>query len=226
MSDDIFPGADQHLSVMGRNGSGKTWMGAWQLSHKELDARPHVIFDTKDDKLLNSIERAEEIDLKKYPKHPGLYIVHPLPGKANEQPFEDFLWQAWHQGNNCNYFDEAYMVPDREAYPAILTQGRSRLVSTINLTQRPAYISRFVFTESAHFSIFHLNDKEDRKKIQRFVPNDKGLDIEQRLSKYHSYWYNVNQDNIFMLKPVEDADTILSRFHDKLKPKRRRIFGF
>lgn len=227
MSDYALPAVDQHVSIMGRNGSGKTYMGAWLLSLSDLDKRPHIIFDTKADELLNSIERAEELHLNgKFPKHPGLYITHPLPGKNNEIPFENFLWKAWSQENCRLYFDEAYMAPDMEAYPAILTQGRSRHVSTINLTQRPAYISRFVFTESTHYSIFHLNDKDDRKKIHRFVPQDKGLNIEQRLPKYHSYWYDVNQDEIFLMHPVEDSDTILSRFHDKLKPKRRSLFGF
>lgn len=199
-------------------------MGAYLLSHSDLDNRPHVIFDYKRDDLLNSIERAEEIDLKKFPKHPGLYIVHPLPGRSNFDDVENFLWQGWARENTRLYFDEAYMIPDQEAYPAILTQGRSKHVSTINLTQRPAFISRFVFTESSHYSIFHLNDVEDRKKIHRFVPRDKGLNIEERLPKYHSYWYDVNEDNIFLMQPVENRDTILTRFHDKLKPKRRSVF--
>lgn len=218
-----LPGHDQHTSIMGQTGSGKTVMGAKILSHGDFHNRVHVIVDYKRDTLLNSIEKAEEIDLKKFPHHPGLYIVHPYPGQDDD--VENFLWQAWRAENNTLLFDEAYMIPDIQAYPTLLTQGRSKKIQTINLTQRPAWISRFVFSESTFFNIFYLNDRDDRKKVQRFIPKEKGGDIDRRLDKYHSWWYDVHEDSLFHLKPAESSDTILQRFDDNIKPK-RKFFSF
>jgi len=224
-SDFRFPRADQHVSVMGRNGSGKTYMGVFLLSQSDLNERPHIIFDYKRDELLNELPHVQEISIHKPPpERPGLYIVHPNPGKNNDAATEHFLWQVWAQENTALYFDEAYMLPDIEAYPSILTQGRSKHVSTINLTQRPAWISRFVFTESTHYSIFHLNDKDDRKKVQRFVPDDKGASLEKRLPRHHSYWYDVGEDNIFLVQPVPNRDRLLSIFDARIVPKRKFFF--
>jgi hypothetical protein len=46
-----------------------------------------------------------------------------------------------------------------------LTRGRSRRQSFLGGTQRPAWVSRFVFSESDYLSIFSLNLKEDRKRM-------------------------------------------------------------
>lgn len=218
-----LPAFDQHVSINGQTGSGKTVMGAKILSHGDFHNRVNVIIDYKKDDLLNSIPKMEEIDLKKYPKHPGLYIVHPFPMQDDE--VENFLWQAWAQENTTLLFDEAYMIPDYQAHATLLTQGRSKKIQTINLTQRPVRVNRFVFTESTFFSLFYLNDREDRKKMQRFIPKDKGADVDVRLPKYHSYWYDVHEDNLFHLLPVESSDTILQRFDENIKEK-RKFFSF
>jgi hypothetical protein len=216
MSDFELPRTDERVAIVGHTGSGKTQQGAWLLSHYDFKTMPFVIIDFKYDDLLNSITNIEQIDLKTTPKKPGLYIVHPMPGE--EEQVENFLWKLWARENIGIYTDEGYMIDkNSKAFQSLLTQGRSKNIPMITLSQRPAYLSRFVFTEASHFSIFHLTDIEDEKRVQRFMREP----IDERLPQYWSRWYNVQRNKIFHLQPVPERAIIQDRFHARLMPKRK-----
>lgn len=183
------------------------------LSLSDFHLRPHIIVDYKGDDLLNAIKDVKPITLAdEPPANPGLYIIHLMPGQ--EDAVENFLWKVHAQNNTCMYFDEAYMI-DRysHAYNALLTQGRSKNINLYNLTQRPAYCSRFVFSESSHLSVFQLIDKRDKKTMQGVVP----LNLDENLPEYHSYWYDVKQNESFLMHPVPDRDIILETFNTRLE---------
>lgn len=210
-----FPRNDQHVAIMGRTGSGKTQLGTWLLSHSDYDRRPHIIIDYKGDDLLNAIPYAQHIKFKDTPKKPGVYILHVRPGQDDQ--IESFLWNTWAQENTHLHVDEGYMInKNSKAYNACLTQGRSKRVSVTTLTQRPAYCSRFVFSEATHMAVFHMNDRRDKDTIEGFFPED----LDEPLPEYHSKWYNVKSNKILKLPPVPDGASILDRFAVRLKPKR------
>lgn len=209
-----FPKNTQRVGVIGRTGSGKTQFGTWLLSHAHFDKQPYIIVDYKNDDLLNDIEHAKHIEVGEIPKKNGIYICHPHP--AQEEEVEKFLWKIWERERIGLYFDEAYMVAKSNAFNAILTQGRSKRIPVIWNTQRPAWITRFCFSESDYFAIFHLNDRRDQKKVEEFTPHS----IESRLPDYHSRWFDVGSNEIFILQPVPERDKILERFSIRLKPKR------
>lgn len=211
-----LPRDDQRIAVMGRTGSGKTQFAAWLLSEASIDRMPWVIFNTKRDKLLLQIPHVEEIGLhEKVPKAPGLYMVSPTPSEDEET--EAFLWKIWTKEKTGVYADEAYMIPEKGAYNALLTQGRSKRIPMINLVQRPAWVSRFVFSEADYYSVFHLIDRKDHERVRGFAP----IDFSQEIPEYHSWYHDVAQHATFGLRPVPDGDTILERFEDRLKPRRR-----
>lgn len=213
-----MPKNSQRVSIVGRTGSGKTQFGAWLLSHAPFDRQPYVIIDYKGDQLLNDIENVREISLKETPKKPGLYITRPAPD--DEEGIENFLLKIWERERVGLYFDEAYMIPKNSAaFSAILTQGRSKKIPSIILTQRPSWINRFVFSEADYYAVFHLNDRRDQKTVESFLPGS----IEERLPDYWCRWYDVGKDSIFRLQPVPDRDIILNRFHDRLKHQRRFV---
>lgn len=211
MADFTLPKSDQHVSIIGRTGSGKTQQGAWLLSHSDFDKRPHIIIDYKGDDLLNSIKGIRESSMEKPPDEAGLYITHILPGQ--DELVESYLWQVWQRNNMCVYIDEAYMIDKySKSFNALMTQGRSKNINVINLTQRPSQCSRFVFSEASHVSVFKLIDKRDQKTAESFVP----IDLENKLPEYHSYWYNVKDDATFLMQPVPNRDIILSTFESRL----------
>lgn len=203
---------------MGRTGSGKTVHAAWQLSRAPFDKQPYIIVDYKGDELLCSIDRAKEIGFNEIPKHPGLYIIHPRADQEDE--VEAWLWRIWQREKVGLYFDEAYMLPRQKAFQAILTQGRSKRIPAIIVTQRPAWISRFVFSEADFYAVFHLNDMRDQKSVGEFTPNTPLWDFGQRLPDYNCRWYDVGKDYSCRLLPAPKGDAILDFIDQRLKPRR------
>lgn len=205
-----LPRDSQRSTILGRTGSGKTLAGAWQLSQRSFDKMPWIIVDFKRDRLLNRIG-AVEIPIGKLPRHPGLYIIHPLP---DEKEFvNDYLWQIWEKGKIGLMFDEGYMVTGTSAFRAILTQGRSKTIPCIILSQRPVWLDRFVFSESEFFQLFWLQHSDDRKTVQKFMSV---VNVHERLPEYHSIWYDVARDRVTRLAPVPDEGAIIRDFRAKL----------
>lgn len=215
-----LPNESQHLLEIGRNGSGKTQAGCWHLSLRPWHRKPYVIFDTKGDDMLQEIARMDgctALKIGEMPGKKGLHVMRPMPHHMEDGTVENFLWHVLGRGNVGLYFDEGYMLGmHNKAYNAVLTQGRSLKIPVITLSQRPAWLTRFAFTESTYYQIFWLTDREDRKSVQRYVPHD----LEERLPEYHSLWYDVKGDQVALFKPVPPRDVILNSFRSRLAPKR------
>lgn len=219
-----LPASKHRVAVMGRTGSGKTQFGAWLLSLARWDHRPWIIINGKQDDLLDAIPGAEFMRLEdKLPKKPGIYITHPRPDDAEKT--EALLWSVWERENTGVFVDEGYMLPNsgpqgRGAFQALLTQGRSKHIPMIVLTQRPAWISRFLFTEADVHSVFKLTHSDDRSTVEKFVP----YNLENYLPEYHSYWHDVSLGQVFVLLPAPDRAMMLQMFEDRsraLKDKTR-----
>lgn len=230
-----FPRNDEHMAIVGRNGTGKTQFGIWTLGMRNnLRRRPTVILDYKGDELINAIPYAREIGFGEVPRHPGLYILHSSPDHDDET--ERFLHRLW-QKENCGLFvDEGYMLPSRsKKFRAILTQGRAKEIPTTILSQRPVDVDRFAFSESAHMVFFPLNDDRDLETVQKFTP--KGFtdwvpdaaeyridrDGKRVLPDFHARWYNVKSDERYVLRPAPSADEIIAHINKQLEPKRRML---
>lgn len=207
-----LPNNTERICIIGKTGSGKTHAAVYQLSMRDIDKRPWIVYDFKFDPLLNSIDGATHIDIRDpIPTSPGLYLVHPEPDDTG--PVEDHMREIWRKEHTGVYVDEGYMIGRwNKAYRSLLTQGRSKEIPMITLTQRPVEVDRFTFSESEFFQVFALTHTRDIKKVEEYVP----FDLTKRLPKYHSYYYDVNDDRIFELGPAPDADAILDTFDLKL----------
>lgn len=214
-----MPGLTDRVAVVGRTGSGKTRFGTWLLSKARFDVQPYIVLDWKGEQLFSDLgDRVKEIGLNsKIPTVPGLYIVRPLPGQVDET--ERFLWNVWKAENTGLYVDEGYSIDQRSAgLKAILTQGRSKRIPIIYLSQRPAWISRFVLSEANFYAIFPLNDINDRRSVQGFTPLERDS---WTMPEYHSLWYDVARDALFRMAPVPDDAVIIDTIAARLRPKRR-----
>lgn len=220
-----FPNPDEHAAIVGRNGTGKSQFGAFVLSKRDLKNNINIIIDYKGEELFSRLERAREIDLNEHPDKPGLYILKSSPHLNDET--ESWLWGVWERENRGLFVDEGYMLPDDGAFRAILTQGRSKHIPVITLSQRPVEISRFVFSEASHVALFHLNDERDEKTVKAFTPKGfvdwvpPAFEAAGRLPKYHARWYSIKEDARFIVKPVPDADEIIEAIDAQLEPKHR-----
>lgn len=224
MADQIrWPNNQNRLLELGRTGSGKTVAGLWHLSGREWEKMPWVIFDTKGDELIETIGKMDgvkHIRIDENPGKDGLHIVRPRPDQLDE--IDAFLGRIYNRNHVGLYFDEGYMIGKPASLNALLTQGRSKRIPIILLSQRPAWLSGFCFSEASFFQVFPLTDARDRQRVREFVPVPKE-DLERGLPEFHSIWYDVGKDRLTYLQPVPPADTILANFRSRLQPRRIAI---
>jgi hypothetical protein len=222
-----FPSDQQRLVILGATGSGKTNDALWHLSNRNFDEKPWLVYDFKHDDLIGSIEGTQTLELgAPLPQRPGVYVVHPYPGQESE--VDEQMVDIWRQENIGVYVDEGYMVPKNSAgFRSILTQGRSKHIPMITLSQRPVWMDRFVFTEADFIQVFRLQHIDDTKSVEGFVPNPnsdpKKHPLRKRLPEYWSYYYDVGKNELMEMKPVPDPDAIIDTFDMRLRKIRTVI---
>lgn len=211
-----LPNRSQRLTVIGRTGTGKTVAGMYHVSRRNLKKEKWVLLNFKGDELIDSIERAQHIDYDWRPPRRnwlsrifnrngddgGLFVLHPNPN--DKKPLEEFLWRMWESGDVGIFADEGYMLTGSEAFEAILTQGRSLRIPVIACTQRPAWVSRFVFSEADFFQLFDLNDRRDWQTVESFMPRVDNVELQN----YHSWYYDVARKQMFEFSPVPPPEEI------------------
>lgn len=217
-----LPSNSQSILLIGKNGSGKTRAAVWHLAQKELAYETWIVINHKREGLINSIPGAKFLGLDERPKGPGVYIYQPKP-EFDDETVTAILWWVYENENIGVYIDEGYMISPRDpALNSLYTQGRSKHIPIITLSQRPTRISRFAVSEAAFLQVFYLVDKRDRKTIQEFMPIDMDSymmpkDGSKRiLQDYHSIYYDTGGDEPFIMQPVPSDDVILDIFQKKL----------
>jgi hypothetical protein len=215
-----LPRYDKRTAVVGSTGSGKTQFAVWLLLVRMLaQFRVWIVFDYKGDQLIEEIG-AKEIGVNSpIPTKPGLYVVRPIP-ELNDEEVTQLLWRIWARGDVGVYIDEGYMVGIRNpALNACLTQGRSKHIEMIILSQRPKWMSKFVFSEANYFAVFNLTLEEDRKYVRTYLGGN-NIDL---LPSYHCTWYNVDKQEASQFGPVPDRNTLIAKFRDLLKSRRKAV---
>lgn len=209
-----LPGNDERLTIYGMTGSGKTNAALWHLSKRNFLEVPWLILDFKGDSHIAALSGTREIPHGgKAPREPGIHIARPLPD-ADDTWVDDLLWNVWHNGNTGVYTDEAYMIGTRsKPFNALLTQGRSKKIPMITLTQRPVWVSRFVVSEAEFHQVFFLSDAADRDIVERLIPYDIK---DQRLERYHSWYYDLPRDKFTGLKPLPKPSIIRQDLNEQL----------
>lgn len=218
-----WPNTTQRTLVVGSNGTGKSILASYILANQPIDKMPWIIFDFKTEEVLNAIPYRKYIDFGDVPKEPGIYIL-PCEIVEDNPRIENFLGKIHRQGRTGLFFDEGYMMPHDRPFRklnAIYTQGRSKHIPTITLTQRPVQISRFAVSEANHLVYMRLNDTRDKKKISEIIPETRFWNLDVHPAKFHSKWYDQDQNESFSLLPCPKPDDILTLFEDRLRPRRK-----
>lgn len=206
-----FPNDTHRHAIVGRTGCGKTVLAAWMLSQRDWDLKPWIIYDFKGDELIAELP-ARQIDLRTVPDEPGLYIVRPLPDQQDE--ITDHLFRIWEHENCGLYIDEAYMIGQHNTgYRAILTQGRSKRIPVISLSQRPVKVDTFTLSEADFIQTFALNSFRDKKTMEEYMP----VDMDEKLPEHYSWYYDVGKDKLFRFVPVPPPEKILEIFRRRMQ---------
>lgn len=205
----VLPGPSDRTIIVGQTGSGKTVFGVWLLSLQNIHAQPWVIIDYKRERLFRQLGRHAYRSIltpsSAAPVKPGLHLIQPF--ESDDEAMDDFLWRVWRRGGIGLFIDEGMMIPAGRgsAMRAILTQGRSKRIPIIALSQRPVEIDRFFFSESQFFAEFFLVDREDRKTVARYTP----IEPDDVPDDYHCFW--AHKRKVEYLAPVPDEEIFLAR---------------
>lgn len=223
-----LPNNSSRTVLIGRTGTGKTVAGLWHLTNYPVDSTPWVLMNFKNDEHIESIEKAQFVELGYVPekKESGLFVVDvrvtDTRGTLTKpSALTQYFNALWERKNVGIFIDEAWMVGDDDGFVQCLTQGRSLRIPMIICTQRPSWISRFAFSEASFIQCFDLNDSDDIRRVEGFMPLD--WDSEPPLADHQSYYYEVARNNLLRLNPVPDMDAIRKTFNEKLTRKRVRI---
>jgi len=203
---------ERHV-IVGTTGSGKSVFGAWQLSQRSFDQMPWLIVDFKREPLFEKIPRLEEIRVDgAAPKHRGLYVTRPTVNDIEGGQVTGMFFRIWERENTGILIDEGYMIPRLDkGLRTLLTQGRSKHIPMINLSQKPSWISPFLLSESEVKTVFYLEHPYDIEKVRehmRFPAFANPLN----LPDHHSYWYSRKGREFHYLAPCPAEAEILDIF--------------
>lgn len=204
-SEFTLPGAADRTAVIGATGTGKTILAAFLLSKQRFDKRPWVVIDFKGEELWDRVGTPpmQNLKLGNMPGKRGLYRMRVQPW--DDDALEAWLKKVWSKGNIGLFVDEVSLMPQKEAFKAILRQGRSLLIPVIACSQRPVDVDREVWSEANYIAVMRLDDVRDYKVIQGFTRN---APIDKPLPEYYSHWYDKKKYTCITLQPVPDPDTI------------------
>lgn len=221
----FFPAKGERAVSIGQTGSGKTTFNRWLL--ERLPESPIVIYDSKHDpkfdELKNNsvVETLSQADDAIENMAVDYVIFRPPPAITSSPQALDKLLQ-FHEENWRGvdaYIDELYHFHSG-AYAGpglngLYTRGRSRGITTIGSTQRPALVSRFIFSETQLFYVFQLFLDDDVKKVNGFIRGFKDLPTPER-HKFYMYRQGDNKPPQLM-GPIPVADAGDLGYTDHLK---------
>jgi hypothetical protein len=220
----FLPDDSQHITLIGKNGSGKTRAAVWHLAQKDLANSQWIVINHKREELINRVPGAVFLQMNEFPKvgEPGIYIYQPR-AEIDDDIVTAILWQVYDRERIGVYIDECTMInPRNPALNSLYTQGRSKRTPVITLSQRPSRISRYAVSEATFHQVFQLTDRRDRQTIQEYIPaNLDEFMLPQNgnpriLRPYHSIYFNTYDDEPVIMAPVPDDDTILALIEEKL----------
>jgi hypothetical protein len=147
-----------------------------------------------------TVDKASLIDPRKGEKWRLLAPYH----RASEEHLRA-CQQVWAEGNWCVAFDEAYYEKELGLEPLMirmLAEGRAKRITTVVGMQRPAWVSKFAFSEPSHFFIGKIQRAEDVKRIK----DELGRSIADEmatLDQYEFLYYNSSTEEVLTVRESE-----------------------
>jgi hypothetical protein len=207
-----FPriGRGERVIVAGRTGSGKSTLGDWLLRRS---VGHWVILNPKWTKSYSKLPGSITVKVKKPDDWEKIvraimewrYVIVEPHGAATDPAALDALVEWLHD----NYrdiglcVDELYSVHinGRAGAGLIgwLTRGRELTQSFLGLTQRPAWVSQFLFSEADYIAGMALNLKKDRARMVEMTGQQ---EFDAPLPPHYWLWYDVADNLLRSFAPV------------------------
>lgn len=204
-------GRGKRALLSGRTGSGKSTLANWLLRRSPgywviLNPKHTTAYSQlPDSKVIKGLDlSAIEKAFNNRREQTRFIIVNPSSAEANKDTMDAFiLWlheNYWNVGLCC---DELYTLHNNGTAGAgligWLTRGRELKQSFLGLTQRPAWLSQFLFSESDYIGAMSLVLEKDRKRMVEMTGQQKFLD---NIPPHYWRWYDVAKDMLRYFQPV------------------------
>lgn len=202
----IKPG--QRVIAAGRTGSGKSVWAKWMLQRSPLT---WIILNPKHTAAYNDLPNSmivKSLSMQDIEKgiNKGFDYIIVNPGSHEAQPdsldaFIMGLHDQWQSIGLC--CDELYTLHKAAvAGPGLigwLTRGRELKQSFLGLTQRPAWLTQFLFSESDYICSLSLSLEKDKKRMVEMTGQDA---FNSRIPPHHWLWYSVGTEQLNYYGPV------------------------
>ncbi len=184
----------QHVSVLGKTGSGKSWLERWLLEECRPKGRV-LLFDLKaSDEILRLGFRTVSEMPSQFGKlrtalqqrregRQWLRIVPPGSRAQERRVVGAYMNLAWHKGSTTVVFDEMNAIAGRppnlglgEAMHRLWRMGRSKGISVLGGTQSPVWIPRASLEQVDHLFVGRIADSR-RLPLLRDVVGDRGDEL-------------------------------------------------
>lgn len=204
----INPG--KRCVAAGRTGSGKSTLAKWLL---QVSPGHWVILNPKNTRAYDSLPDSVDIDgidiskIKKAIEDHRFVVVTPKSNQLSPEVLDLFInWIHSEYTNIGLCIDELYAVHKNgvagEGLVGLLTRGRELKQSFFGLTQRPAWLSKFLFSEADYIIGMSLNLESDRKRMYEFTGRRSFL---EKIPEHEWLWYDVAKDHMRAFNPVPIA---------------------
>jgi len=196
----ILPG--KRAIIAGRTGSGKSTLGKWLLARSP---GRWLILNPKWTSAYNSLPDSnvvKSLDIRKIEKSMMSHhftIINPGKDEANAESMDYFIETMHDSYSNFGICaDELYTLhrgngTAGDGLIGLLTRGRELKQSFLGMTQRPAFISKFLFSESDYICGMSLALHDDRKRMYENTSRDEFLG---QLPPHEWLWYDVTRANL------------------------------
>jgi hypothetical protein len=200
-------GRGKRVLLAGRTGSGKSTLGCWLMTRSPGS---WVILNPKWTKAYDQLpdsQTVKSLDFGKIERSIAqnrFTVVNPKPGESNNHTLDAFVAQLHDSYSNIGLCcDELYTLHSGgvagEGLLGWLTRGRELKQSFIGMTQRPKFISKFLFSESDFVGGMTLSIADDRKVMYQNTGNPAFL---QKVPERDWLWLDVATDELRFFGPV------------------------
>jgi len=201
----IKPG--KRVLIAGMTGSGKSTLACWLLKRSPLT---WVILNPKHTSAYQTLEDStvvSSLDLVKIERammRHRYVIVNPNSRDCTPDILDDFIMRLHESFFNLGLCcDELYSLHKNgvagQGLIGWLTRGRELKQSFLGLTQRPAWLSQFLFSESDFICGMMLRLDKDRKRMIEMTGRS---EFAARVPPRHWLWYQGETDDIKYFGPV------------------------
>lgn len=207
--------ADQHLSLIGPVGRGKTFTARQLLTRRP--GRTLILAPKGPDPTLDGWGHK----INRWP--PGPFVPRPKDGAwrlllqppvkrtkdlpAMKESFGKALEQVFRQGDWTIYVDELQVLADPrmmglgKLVEQLLVMGRSRKISVVSSIQVPRWAPKAAFDQASHVLMWRQRDKPALKRISEISGVDtKEVEGLVRTLDFHEFvWVDAHNDELYVV---------------------------